>query len=405
MLGCCVAVIFAAACIPVSPAPTNTPSREEIREQPTPTPPAWQEPFTPVTLENVAELQFVGRLDPPMVDSGSIFAHAISADGTRLAGLNQQQLVVWDLITGEMVFAAPRGEIFRIYYSPDKTRLYGLTPAGTVRVLDGESGFEQGVFQLHPDFVEGQHTYYAPDGLLAANSIQGEIRVWDVVAQEVLVDLPTETADLTHLAFSADGARIAAGDANGNLQVWDWQAGEQIADMPDEEAQSLVQLAVAPGGEQVAAATNEDVRVWDVATASLEHILLTGEGGATDVLTYTPDGQYIVNSGFAEAMNIWGRGSGELVAVIPELGGEPTSAAFSPDGNLMLSSVFQGGVYIWDITTMNEDTLGRAELDTAKNIIDVAWSADGRTLALFAADGTVLIWGIPPLAVTEDAAP
>lgn len=405
LLACCVAVTLTAACIPTDPAPTETPSREELRDMPTPTPPAWQEPFTPVTLANVDEVRFIGRLDPPSVGAGSVFNFAFSIDGTRLAALNQEQLVVWDLITGEIVFTAARRDLLRVYYSPDKTSLYAFDPSGLVHVLDGESGFQETVFEAHPDFVDGQHAYYAPGGLFAANSVQGEVRVWDAVEREVLANLPTRNADLIQIVFSGDGERIAVGDALGNAQVWDWRSEEQLATFPGDLP--LVRLALSPDGSQVAAATAEDIRVWDITNPDeVQHILLTGEGGAADVLTYTQDGRYIVNSGLTEAMNVWNAETGELVAALPELGGEFTALAFSPDGDLMLTSVFQGGVLVWDITAMDADRLGRAALDVTTNIIDVAWAPDGRTLALFAANGTVQIWGIPPEpppAVTEEA--
>ena len=94
-------------------------------------------------------------------------------------------------------------------------------------------------------------------------------------------------------------------------------------------------------------------------------------------------------------MNVWNPLSGALVAAIPDLGGEPTRTAFSPDHSLMLSAVFQGETAIWDIATLTSGTVAQYNLNIEASIVDVAWSADGRTLALFEPSGTIQVWGIP----------
>lgn len=397
--------VILAGCDTAPSVPTATPSREEAQQQPTATPPAWQEPFEPVTQETARNIVPVGRLDAPLAEGGSVFAHSFSIDGTRLAGLTNEQLVVWDVVTGETVFAATRQGVIDVFFSPDKVELYTIVPDGTVNVVEADSGFTRDTFLAHPDFVNNQFAYHADSGTLAVTSIQGDVRVWNTLERQAVANLETLNLDLNTLAFSADGALLAVGDTQGDALVWDWQADAVIATLDPTLELSIERLTFSPDGTQLAVATDEDIRVWDIATEMIEHVLLTERGGSSDVLAYTPDGSFIVNSGTAEAMNVWNPQTGELLAAIPELGGEPTAVAFSPDGTLMLTSVFQGGSFMWDLSTIGAENIQRAALGDNALIIDVAWSDDGRTLALFATDGSVFIWGIPDTApaATEEA--
>ncbi|MEM6281452.1 MAG: hypothetical protein AAF787_04590 [Chloroflexota bacterium] len=349
-----------------------------------------------MTRLNLGTISLVGRLDSPAENSGSVFSHAFSIDGTRLATLNTQQLVVWDLLTGEIVFAADRGDAIDVFYSPDKTELYLFNRDGAVDILDGETGFSQTFITTHQDFVDGNAYTYDPDnGLLAVVAIQGEVRVWNAPERQAIANIQLETAEINSVVLSDNPGGVATGSESGAVEVWDWQNNERLTQFQLENNVRVNRMALSVDALQLAVATDEDIRVWDVAAQALQHVLLTGRGGSTDVLAYAPDGGFIVNSGTAEAMNVWNPGTGDLAAAIEELGGEPTAVAFHADENLMLASVFQGEVSVWDLDTISDTGIEVTRMPVDANIIDVGWSPDRRALALFDTGGSIYMWGIP----------
>ena len=388
-------------CIGAPGGPTPTPNREQLQAQPTPTPPAYREPIEVLARDTLPTVEYVGRLEAP-VDSGSIFAHAFSIDGTRLAGLSNTSLMAWDVLNGERLYSLSADDQLGVFYSPDKTELYTLDRTGTLAIYDGETGTRQNALSVHSDYTGGPYTYHAPSGVLAVVSIQGDIRLWNLLERQAIANIQTDNPDITALALSEDAERVAVGGRAGQTVVWAWRDEERVAALADEDELPVVRLAFSSDGDQVAVATAEDIRVWSLPAAELEHVLLTGQDGSVDALTYTQDARWLINIGLTEAMNIWNPENGELALALPELGGEPTAIAFSPDGDLMLSSVFQGDVIVWDLDGIADGDLPRARLDVGANIIDVAWSPDGRALALFEAGGAVQIWGVP--APPEDSA-
>jgi len=117
---CLALFLLLAACGSTPDAPPTTPAPTERTVPTLPPPPTWMEATTPLTLDNIAQARELGRLDPPGTLS-TVFRHDFSPDSGRLAGLNNELLLAWDLITGRLVFSIPRQNAVQAYYSSDKT--------------------------------------------------------------------------------------------------------------------------------------------------------------------------------------------------------------------------------------------------------------------------------------------
>jgi hypothetical protein len=96
-------------------------------------------------LDNVENIEYLGRLDATGAPS-TVFAYSVSPDSTRLAGLNNEQLLAWDLVSGALMFSTARGDAVQIFYAPDKTEIYTVDTEGMVSVYDAERGIFQNSF-------------------------------------------------------------------------------------------------------------------------------------------------------------------------------------------------------------------------------------------------------------------
>jgi hypothetical protein len=77
------------------------------------------------------------------------------------------------------------------------------------------------------------------------------------------------------------------------------------------------------------------------------------------------------------------------------------SAAFSPDGTLLVSGSANGNLFIWDMSTFQRI----ARLGTASGgVMRIAFSPDGTLVASGGWDGAVRLWGIPATSETADSA-
>ena len=371
-------------------------SNPSILDQPrivaTAAPIDWTAAGPPVTLDNVASVQLLGRLDNQLHAPSTIFDHAVSPDGTLLAGLDTNGFAAWDLVTGETIFSiGRRPDANHVFFAPDKIEVYSLEQTGLVTIHDIDQGIEQNTFQAINGY-EGQSAFYAEDGWLALGNQDGEVRVWDPLERQSLVTLDAHESPIRGLAFSGSGELLATMGTDTIINIWDWRNKMQVASFDNERVP--VSVAFSPDDALLAVGTVDNIRLWNV-DGSLHQLLATGEN-AVNVMTFSPDTQLLVNGGQVADMQIWDVPTGRLVARLPGVGKERLSAAFSPDGDLLLTSVLNQGATLWDMTTITESTINNAALDNGDNLIfAVDWTPDGRLLTLFGTTGSVYIWGIP----------
>lgn len=384
------AALLAAAC---SPSATPTPAPPQ-RNPPTMEAPAWQqvvaESAVPVTAGNATQIALLGRLDQPETPS-TLFDHTVSPDGTRLAALNNEEILAWDLLTGQIVFHTARASATRLFYASDKTELYAVDPNALVQVLDAGTGSTLTSFQAHNRY--GGLIAFDPDNdRLAFGGQDGTVKVWDLFERQSMITLNAHTTPITALGFSGDGLRLATASGDGFLRLWQWEDGEQVAALAivDEAPQ---RLAVSPDGSQVVYATSEGIWLWRVAEGS--GTPLTLEGGTNPLLLYSNDGRLLLIGTRSTGLALWNAETLQRMGALAEVQGSQVSAEFSPDSQLLLTSAFGGGVALWNLAQTSADTLNRATLPTgAAQIYAVAWTDDSRLLLLFDATGPVYVWGV-----------
>lgn len=362
----------------------------------TPIPPApeWVEAAQVISAENIRQIRLLGRLDAPGAPS-TVFDYAFSPDGTRLAGLNNDFLLLWDLIDGSLVANNTRQRAAVAYYSPEKDEIYGVAIDGTTLAFDADEGTVLTDFSVHPDY-SGASVYHADLGRLAVGGMWGDVKVWDPVERVSLVTIDTETTQIVELALSADGTLLATADLNGVVKVWRW-AERALVSTIDQGGVGVTRMVFSPDGTRLAVGRSTSVEIWQVAESALLHSLQTERGGTSGVLRYSPDGRYLLSGGQVPDMTLWDAETGEAFARLTELGGERVSAAFSPDGTLLLTASIAGKVSLWEMASGS-----RYDLDVGTELpLFVDWSPDGFVMIFVDARGPIYVWGVGAEALSD----
>jgi WD40 repeat protein len=383
-------LLLLAACTPTDQPPTES----GPRIPPTLTPQAYYAPQERLTLGNITRISVVGRLDQPSAEPQTIFNYALSSDGTRFVGLNDQQIIAWDLFSGAVVFNTDRGGGTIVYYASDKTEIYTLDESTAMLRIHDENGIFQNNIITH-SAPPIQHTFYNEDGWLALGGQNGEVRVWDTYERTALGTFLAHNGPIATLAFSPDGTQLATSgitDGQATINIYDWRArtlSHQIA-IGDRPA---MRLAWSPTGTQVAIGSFNDVRLWNYQTADAPLLLSSGEDGAR-VMQYSPDGQRLLTGGRTTDMLVWNSTDGSLFTRLPNLGGDSISADFSADSTVIVTARFNRGVSLWNLNDIVDGVPRLAELTTPPTILFADWTDDGRTLLFVDSTGTVYLWGI-----------
>ncbi len=379
--------ILLAACAGAG-GPTPNPNVRNLR--PTLEAPAYRQSATLITPENIASAQLLGRLDQPELPS-TLFAHTVSPDGTRLVGLNNEEILAWDLLTGELVFHTARLDAVNAFYSPDKTEIYTVTAAGQVVIYDADSGAERGAMQVHEHY-NNVLAYEPFTGRAAFAGDNGAIRVWDLLERRALVEINAHSGGITTLAFSEDGARLASAGRDDRARLWDWQERTLLGELNLENL-PVQRMQFSPDGAQVALGSQSDVRLWSTVDASLTRRLVAPAGGAGQVL-YSPSGRYLAAGSAAGGLQVWNPVSTVEIGLLP-LTGARLSADFAPEGDLLVASTLGEGAAVFNLPGAENGQIPRGELSLpGSTIFAVEWTDDSRLILLFDAGGQVYVMGV-----------
>jgi WD40 repeat protein len=148
--------------------------------------------------------------------------------------------------------------------------------------------------------------------------------------------------------------------------------------------------------------TLEAIRARDTSEArsalltGLEHMpqitsFLQSDLGATNAVTFSPDGRLLAAATSAGAAVLWDVATRRRRAVLPGSHDELTSVAFSPDGQVLASGSLNKTIIVWDVATGHRRAVLTGHRD---EVLSVAFSPDGRTLASGSADNTVILWDL-----------
>jgi len=369
----------------------------ESRNPPTLPPPptvSAESALVPVTADNIARISYQTRLTQPESETpATLFDHALNRDGTRLVGINDALMFAWDVVSGDLRFTTARLDVVRVFFSSDSAHIYGISAAGAVIRFDANDGAGVGQFS-GIDGASGVTAYDPARGLLALGALDGRVKVWDVAAGVALATVTAGDSAVTGLTFTPDGESVVAA-VGSTLRRIAWRDRTITAERTIARAQALTQVVSSPDGAWIGAATDFNVVLWSLTDPGRALALDSRVGGASQLLTFSSDGRYLVAGSRAVGMTVWDIGGGEQMARLPLTSASSIAGAFVPGAPLLITTGLDLGVRAWDVAGIDGQTINQAVLDVGTTRIhSAAWTPDARRLLLFDAGGAVYVWGV-----------
>ena len=335
-----------------------------------------------------------------------------SPDGKRVVTASLDGSVrIWDATGAEhaTILRGHDGEVKSSAFSPDGTRIATASPDRTVRIWDVASGEQLGILRGHTDTVNS--AAFSPDGIrIATGSNDKTLRLWDATTgKEISVDHVSGAVQSVNFLSNPTETRAQAVIIAG---VWDyysvvhaWTLGpdeeelrQEISDLRfDDSATRLNSAAWGPDRHHVVIATDHGATVYD-GLSKLYKIVL--DKNAVNSAAFSPDGTRVVTALPGRLARIWDGtfppnreyiSEGKEIAALQGHLGDVNSAAFGPDGSLIVTGSSDNTARIWDAVRGKEIVILRGHTAAVNS---VAFSPDGKRVVTASSDRTARIWRV-----------
>jgi len=325
---------------------------------------------------------------------GPVRALCFSSDGKLLASSGADYLVrLWEVSSGHLlrVLRGHRAPVNGLGFGGSNRWLVSASEDGSLRLWN----LADGTVRARIDVGLPLHSAaVSPDGRLLAASAGGSygasstIHLFEAASGEELVRLAGHRAPVHQLDFTADSRSLLSASADRTARLWSIQTwGSRAARLVRSFEGS--HAAMIPVSGQIATAGAHPYRSVTVSELDSGRRVKRLDVGFTgiDRLVASPSGLYLAVGNRQGAVRVIAARSGRSVHSLEGSG----PLAFSADGRLLAVARSDGRIGLW------EPTRGRLHLEIpgrpgGVNALD--FSSDGRRLAAADSDGTTRIWNV-----------
>jgi WD40 repeat protein len=315
----------------------------------------------------------MNRFLPPAVAVLGLVVSLTGCGGFKSA--QYPDVVIADAHTGGSIVAFDAGS----------TRLASGGWDGEIALWKLPEGQSLHQWRAHAGTVNGI-VFLKGDRRLLSGGYDGDLAEWD--AQGRLLRRVAAGSPITAMAAAEEDDVLVTGHADGTVRLW---ALGSLQLRGNYAVHSGAVRAVAyQAGERRMASSGTDTRVYLWRTPDAQPLALPGPPTDSRALEFSPDGQWLVGSGWFRLFR-WNLRTTELTTVPTEHRGIVTSLQYSPDGRYLASISRKTDSSVYFLDPMDGQVLRRFHRhDLCGGWI--ALSPDHKYLATTSDDASVRIW-------------
>ena len=237
--------------------------------------------------------------------------------------------------------------------------------------VDNGVASRQLVFDKHSHIVTSIR--FAPgDSLIMTSSVDSTIKIWKKESGEIVKEIKHPTG-IAYMDMSKDGNYVVTGGYDAKVRIWNVLGGSLVKEFSGHVG-TVWTVAISDDGNKLASGGNDGVvNMWDVETGNLLH-KLQGHKRIVWSVKFSPDGTQLASASFDFTFKIWNVADGKLLWDNQEHTETVVDLAFSHDNKLLASTSDDKTIRLWNVA---ERKLIRT-MKVAEHIQAVAFSPDDK---------------------------
>jgi len=268
-------------------------------------------------------------------------------------------------------------------------------------------GFSSGIFGLYelPNFAN-IHTLSISQEKITSVTINssgewlafgatklGQLLVWEWQSESYVLKQQGHYFDMNSLAFSSDGQTIVTGGDDGKLKVWNSVSGFCHVTFTDHSSAISAVEITKQNSVLFSASLDGTVRAFDLIRYRNFRTFLAPNPVQFTCLAVDPSGEIVVAGGSGEAFEVyvWSVQTGKLLDVMVGHEGPISGIAFSPSGERMATSSWDGTARIWDVYARSSAV---EPFNLTSDGLSVAYRPDGQEVAVSTLNGQIIFWNV-----------
>lgn len=261
----------------------------------------------------------------------------------------QAQTTSASAATKAPIFQANSVPVRTVAFMQDNTHLVSLNGHLSVRLWGLASQAEE--WMLDASYVTPiSCATISPDGSLAAvGSETGAVVVWDLGNRVVRYAFRSHTDCVTSIQFSPDSSILASASSNGTMIIWDMKTSRQIRKYNTRSDSKDSILAFYDNTSYATGSSGSSIRLWDVSHHSAQSLLiLSGHIGSVNAAAFSPNGNRLISGSDDTTIRLWDMNAEETYAILRGHTGNVTAVEFSRGMSLIVSGSEDMTVRVWD---------------------------------------------------------
>lgn len=395
LIACLILLFLMIAC-----GSDDSPSRPQATPFPTEVP--WQRALQPISSDNAASLQLIGRIDEHAATVNNV---VFSNNSLYLAtnSLGDERVRVWNLASGRSALNINSLNAHAILFGADNETLITIT-------IDQDISEWQLFTEERTQSLQAQNASVGPvtqsvdQRRIAIGGAKGRVYLFTTAPLQAqgYIDANPIIA-IYQVLFTPDGEHLLTLADGGSIKYWEFAEGDQpLHDFGSFDPKPL-QLALSPDGLLFAAAFPDEIRLWRLDTYQVHSVLSIPQHAASEYLAFSPDGLMLVGYSSDAMVTFWNVSAQRRIVQFPLQGEQLGSLIFSQNSQLLLSATQGPHLYLWNLEVLRTpDLTGEIQIPRSPQlapagaeVFRAAWSPNNQWIAVADTYGDIFVLGIP----------